>query len=60
MSALTVSKEYTASPKKFDKKQAKKMAKLSKQNSKKNSLASTAHSEGYHSDEPGPGRVNEK
>ena len=48
-----MSKEYTASPKKFDKKFAARKAKISKQNSKKNSLASN---DGYFSD--GGGRIN--
>ena len=57
VSALTVSKEYTASPKKFDKEQADRLARnLSKQaskaGSKKNSVVST-RSDGYHSDDGG-------
>ena len=58
VSALTVSKEYTASPKKFDKKQELRRAKLSKQqsynNSKKSSRASTT--DGHHSDSGVSGR----
>ena len=50
VSALTVSKEYTASPKRFDKNKAQ-----SKNQSKKSSAAS---SEGYHSDDGGRGRIN--
>ena len=61
VSALTVSKEYTASPKKFDKKQEIRRAKLSQQHSrsssKKNSLAPSATTDGgYHSDSGGRGR----
>ena len=56
VSALTVSKQYTASPKKFDPSQEERRKKLSKQNSKKNSVAS---SDGYQSDTgTGRGRVN--
>lgn len=55
VSALTVSKEYTASPKRFDKKQADKLRSQSQNQSKKSSAAS---SEGYHSDDGGRGRIN--
>ena len=50
---MTVSKEYTASPKRFDKDFAARKAKVSKQNSKKNSVVSN---DGYFSD--GGGRIN--
>ena len=55
VSALTVSKEYAASPKRFDKNRADKLLSQSKNQSKKNSAAS---SEGYHSDDGGRGRIN--
>lgn len=48
VSALTVSKEYTASPKKFDKTLAERQSRLSKK-SKKHSIASSK-SDGYKSD----------
>ena len=55
VSALTVSKEYTASPKRFDQNRADKLQSQSKSQSKKSSAAS---SEGYHSDDGGRGRIN--
>ena len=55
VSALTVSKQYAASPKRFDKNKADKLQSQSKNQSKKSSAAS---SEGYHSDVGGRGRIN--